>query len=306
MRIKILAIALVVFLSSCADENLGPIATFDTSIKGAYVRLISESERFVNLNDISGSNYVYTVEFVDLEKGALVSEYVLDLVFDDNDPSNGDNSRTIAGFKSFGSTEFQTSADGFAGLENVSLPATEFLSAIGVTTADVSAGDVFIINGKLILQDGSEYTAANSTAAVNGTAFGGHFSFRLNAGCPSSLDGTYQYEMTNPWCGGAGASGAVDLIQTSAGTYVWSDWSFGSYGTCYGPGSVADQTSITFGDVCGKVAFTGFVDSFGDTWTFSNVSIEGDRWTFRYDNTYSEGADVVIFNNSGGPWPITF
>ena len=303
MRIKILAIALVVFLSSCADENLGPIATFDTSIKGAYVRLISESERFVNLLNVAESNYTYTVEFVDLEKGALVSEYVLDLVFDDNDPSNGDDSKTIAAFKSFSSSEFVTTADGFQGLENISLAASEMISALGITIPDVSAGDVFIINGKLILTDGSEYSAANSTAAVNGSAFQGHFSFRLSAGCPSSLDGTYSYDMVNAWCGGS-ASGTVDMFQTSAGTYVFSDWSFGSYGVCYGPGAVAAQTSVNFGDVCGVVSFTGFVDSYGDTWTFTS-SIDGDKWFIGYSNTYGEAADATIFNNSGQPWPIT-
>lgn len=302
MRIKLLVIALVVFLSSCADESLGPVATFDTSIKGAYVRLTQETERFVNLFDISGSNYVYSVEFVDLEKGALVSEYVLDLIYDDNDPSNGDNSKTVAGFKTFSSSEFQDLASGFKGLENISIPATEMISALGFTADDVSAGDVFILDGAVILQDGATYKASNSTAAVNGSAFQGHFLFRLTAGCPSSLDGTYNYTSSNIWCGGD-AAGTVDMIQVSAGTYVFSDWSFGAYGVCYG-GGVADSGTLTFGDVCAEVSFTGFVDSFGDTWEYTS-SIDGDAWTIAWTNTYGESATSVIFNNSGQPWPFT-
>ncbi len=304
MKIKLLAIAIVLFLVSCADESLGPVATFDTSGKGAYVRLVSENERFVNLFDVAGANYVYSVELVDLEKGALISEYRLDLTFDDNDPSNGNKSSGPNTFRTFSTSEFEDLPSGFKGISNISIKATDMLSTLGLVEADVSAGDVFIVDGFLTLDDGRVFGAANSTAAVNGAAFQGHFSFRLTAGCPSSLDGSYTAETTDIWCSGGSTTTSVDIIQTSAGTYVFSDWSFGAYGACYGAGSVADSRTLTFGDVCAEVSFTGFVDSFGDTWEFTS-SIVGDRWNITWTNTYGESGTSVVINNGGADWPFT-
>ncbi|NNE26262.1 MAG: hypothetical protein HKN09_05425 [Saprospiraceae bacterium] len=304
MRIKFLAFAIVLFFISCADESLGPVATFDIAGKGAYVRLVSENERFVNLFDVQGANYVYSVELVDLEQGALISSYDLKLTYDDNDPSNGNNSKGPIDFKSFSASDFEDLPSGFKGLSNISVKATEMLTALGLTEADVSAGDVFEVDGFLTLDDGRVFGAANSTAAVNGSAFQGHFSFNLVAGCPSDLDGTYNFETTDVWCNGSTVTGTVDIIQTSAGTYVFSDWSFGAYGACYGAGSVADSGSLTFGDVCAVVSFTGFVDVFGDTWTYQPSTVNGDEWLITWDNTYGESGTSTIFNN-GGPWPFT-
>ena len=304
MKIKFLAFAIVLFFIGCADESLGPVATFDIAGKGAYVRLVSENERFVNLFDVPGANYVYSVELVDLEQGNLISSYDLDLTFDDNDPSNGANSKGPIRFKSFSASDFEDLASGFKGLSNISVKATEMLSALGLTEADVSAGDVFEVDGFLTLDDGRVFGASNSTAAVNGSAFQGHFSYNLSAGCPSSLDGTYDFEGTNAWCNGGSSAGTVDIIQTSAGTYVFSDWSLGSYSNCYGATAVAAQTSLTFGDVCAELCFTGFVDSYGDTWTFTS-SIVGNDWFISYENTYGEAGDGVVHYTGGADWPVT-
>ena len=304
MKIRFLAFAIVLFFISCADESLGPVATFDIAGKGAYVRLVSENERFVNLFDVSGADYVYSVELVDLEQGALISSYDLDLTYEDNDPSNGDNSQGPLRFRSYSASDFEDLASGFKGLSNISIKATEMLSALGISEADVSAGDVFEIDGFLTLDDGRVFGASNSTAPVNGSAFQGHFSFNLVAGCPSSLDGTYEFSTTDIWCGGGDQTGTVTLSQVSAGTYVFSDWSFGGYGACYGAGSVADSGSLTFGDVCAEVSFTGFVDSFGDTWTYTS-SVDGNAWTIAWDNTYGESATSTIFYTGGADWPFT-
>ena len=303
MKFKLLTIAIVLFFISCADENKKPIATFDDSGKGAYVKLITENERFVNLFDVPGANYIYSVELVDLENGALISSYDIDLTFVDNDPSNGNKGQGPLRFRSFGASDFEDLPSGFKGLSDISIKATEMLSALGLVEADISAGDYFAVDGFLTLEDGRVFGAANSSAAVNGSAFQGHFSFRLTAGCPSSLDGSYAYESTDVWCNGGTASGTVDIVQVSAGTYVFNDWSFGGYGVCYGTGSVADSQTLTFADVCAVVSFTGFVDSFGDTWEYTS-SIDGNAWTIGWTNTYGESGSTTVFSN-GASWPFT-
>lgn len=306
MKIKFLAFAIVLFFISCADEDLAPVATFDTSGKGAYVRLVSENERFVNLFDVPGSNYIYSVELVDLEQGALIQEYYLDLIYDDNTPDNGPNlSKGPIRLKSFSASEFEDLASGFKGLSNISVPATEMLSALGITADQVGPGDVFVVDGGLVLDDGRVFTNANSTAAVRGSAFQGHFQYRLAAGCPSSLDGAYAYDASNYWCGAGDASGTVNIVTLSAGVYAFDDWSFGGYGACYGPGSAAGSTSLNFSDVCAVVSYTGNVDVYGDSWTYTPTSIEGNDWTITWANTYGESGAVVIHYPGGGDWPIT-
>lgn len=306
MKIKFLILAIVLFLMSCADESLGPVATFDKSGKGAYVRLVSENERFVNLFDVPGSDYIYSVELVDLEQGALIQEYFLDLTYDDNTPDNGASlAKGPIRLRSYSASDFEDLASGFKGLSNISVKATEMLSALGISADQVGAGDVFIVDGGLVLDDGRVFTHANSTAAVRGSAFQGHFQYRLTAGCPSSLDGTYNYESSNIWCNGGTASGSVTLTQISAGTYAFDDWSFGGYGACYGPGSAAGSTSLNFGDVCAVVTFTGDVDVYGDSWTYTPSSVDGDAWTITWANTYGESGTAVIFNNGGADWPFT-
>ncbi|RLD21837.1 MAG: hypothetical protein DRI69_02995, partial [Bacteroidetes bacterium] len=78
-----LAVVLLM-LSSCADDSLSPIITFDKAIKGSYVRLLEETPRELDLANLSSASYTYTVEFVDEEQGALVSEYEVSATFIDN------------------------------------------------------------------------------------------------------------------------------------------------------------------------------------------------------------------------------
>ena len=287
-------------VTSCADEDLGPIVTFDTASKGAYIKLIEEGSRLVNLFDVPGSVYTYSVEFVDFDQGNLVSEYNLDLTVVDNTPDNDNVSAGPIRLKSFSASEFGSTDRGFKGLSGISLSATELIAAAGISADQLGPNDVFRVNGSLTLQDGSVFAGSNSSAAVRGTAFAGHFDFDLTANCPSDLTGSYAYETTDAWCDGSSATGSVDIVAVGGGTYYFSDWSFGAYGPCYG--AVADQPGITFAEVCAEVSYTAVVDSYGDTWTFTS-SVDGDRWTINWENTYGESANSVVINPNG--WAFT-
>ncbi len=300
-KIIIFVLTLLV-VSSCADENAKPIITFDDAGKGAYVKLIEKGNQLINLFDIDGSVFVYSVEFVDLEKGNLISEYNLDLTLRDNTPDNGVNVQNgPLRLRSFSASEFETTERGFKGLSNITFTASELIAAAGATADQLGPGDVFIVNGSLVMNDGRVFAGGNSSAAVRGSAFAGFFDFALTASCPSNLEGSYAYETTDIWCGGT-STGSVDIIALGGGSYRISDWSFGSYAVCYG-GGVADSGGLTFKDVCNEVSYTGFVDVFGDTWTWTS-SVDGDRWTMTWENTYGEAATSTIINN-GGDWPFT-
>lgn len=302
--LTILALAgLGIFATSCADEDLGPVVTFDTAGKGAYVRLLEDNGNLlVNLLDLSQSEYIYSVEFVDLEQGDLVSEYRIDLVYQDRNTDNGDQSSGPNEIMTYSASEFVESAGGFKSVENISITPADLFRVAGVDAASVKAGDRFVVKGTLTLQDGSTFTADNSSAAVNGSAFAGHFDFTLAAGCPSDLTGTFDVRGSNFWCGADDNTGSVTINALGGGEYTFSDWSFGAYPACYG--GLANWGALAFTDVCEEVSFTGRTDNYGDTWTFtSSISEDGTEWTIDWVNTYGEAGTGVIVNPAG--WVFT-
>ena len=183
MKKLLICFIIGLMLWSCADENKQPIITFDQAAKGAYVRLISETPRELDLANLASAQYSMTIEFVDLEQGTLVSQYDVNATFIDNNPGNGNNSAGPTLVKSFSSGEFGSSDRGFKGLD-VTITLSELGAALGVPIDLIQANDQFRIEGSITLTDGQVFTFANSSAAVNGSAFQGHFAFTLKATCP--------------------------------------------------------------------------------------------------------------------------
>jgi hypothetical protein len=290
-------------LFSCADDSLSPIITFDKAGKGAYVRLLQETARDLNLFDLAGSNYNYSVEFVDLEQGNLVSEYKLDLIFQDNNPDNGDNSSGPSTFRSWSASEFGTTERGFKGVDNITITANDLLSAVGISADALQAGDQFIVKGFLILSDGSVFGKDNSSAAVNGSAFQGHFDFTLNATCPTNLAGTYDYTVLESWCGGLDCpTGQVTLTLTTSG-YDIDDFSLGAYNQCYSPctgGAALPLGNLRLVDVCNKISVTG-ASQWGEIYTYHSLTVDGNDLIIEWTNDYGEGGTTAIHNPSG--WP---
>jgi hypothetical protein len=295
-----LAAVLVFSLSSCEDEERLPLVVLDTVEKGAYPRLIDETDKLINLFNVAGSSYSYTIEFVDEQGGGLLAEYVLDVYYDDNDPSNGDGSKGPVEFLKITPDQLTANTNGYLQAPTITITGTQALQAAGVKEEDVSAGDNFNFVGRVVLTDGRTFSQSNSSATVVGPAFRGHFNFTMPASCPSDLTGTYDYVTTNIWCGGE-TSGQVTIQALGGGVYQFSDWAFGSYGVCYGGGTAGGNLNFT--DVCLEVFFTGFTDSFGDTWTFDS-SVSGEDWVINWVNTYGEAANTVVKFPGGVPFVL--
>ncbi len=293
--------ALTVFVFSCESEERGPIVDLANLETGAYPRLVSETDKLFNLFDISGSNYTYQVEFVDIEGGELMAEYVVDLFFDDNDPSNGEKNLGPIEYVRVTPDQLSPGEFGYLRGPEITINGSEILTALNLTADDVSPGDEFDFVGRLVLTDGRIFTQTNSSSTVTGNVFRGHFNFSMPASCPSDLTGTYEYSTTDIWCGGDPVTGTVDIEAQGGGVYSFSDWAFGAYGPCYGGGSAGG--SLFFQEICAEVSFTGFTDSFGDTWTFTS-SIDGEEWTIGWENTYGEAATSVITFPGGVPFTL--
>lgn len=295
LKISIILGAFLLIVTSCADEDLQPILTFDQTTIGGYPRLVESGNTLVNLFDVAGSEFDYTVEFVDLEDGELVAEYVLEVTFEDNNPDNGDDSAGPIEFLRLSQSDFTTNENGYREV-SVSIPATDVASAFGISADDLQPTDEFNFDGRVIMTDGAEYGDENSGPPITG-ALRGFFDFTMPAACPSELAGTYEVTTTDIWCGGDDVTKDIEIIAEGGGSYTFDDWSLGAYDPCYG-GPLSSYGELEFTDVCAVVSFTGFVDNYGDTWTFDS-EVDGNEWRITWENTYGESATSVITNPNG-------
>lgn len=298
-KIVLAFVALAVLTFSCASEENGPIVDLTSVENGAYPRLIDETDKLINLFDPAGSNYTYNVEFIDILRGELMAEYVVDMFFDDNDPSNGDNSSGPFEMVKITADQLTPNENGYLSGPTVTINGADAIATAGLTIDDVTAGDEFDFVGRVVLTDGRIFSRTNSSATVVGPAFRGHFNFTMPANCPSDLAQTVSYVTTDVWCGGADQTGTVDIVSQGGGVYNFSDWSFGAYMPCYG--AIANQPGIKFSEVCAVVDFTAVVDSYGDTWTFDS-SISGNEWVINWSNTYGEAGNTTL--TFDGPVPF--
>ncbi|MEL6924049.1 MAG: hypothetical protein AAFO94_08375 [Bacteroidota bacterium] len=290
-------------IGACADPDKSPILTFEKLGKGAYVKLLeSAGSETVNLFDPQSFEFDYSVEFVDIDQGNTVSEFRLEMLYIDNNQSNGDKSAGPNVWKTFSSGEFDTTERGFKGKQDIKITLNDFLSTTGVTVDDLLSGDQFRIKSYLVTNDGTTFGADNSSAAVNGDAFGGFFDVSFVAKCPTGLSGTYPFETTSIWCPeGNTATGEVTISSSGGESYAFDDWSFGSYKLCYDT-TTDDWGSLKFEDICNKVSFVGLDDKFGNKWSFDS-SVDGEKWTIEWSNNFGESGTTVI-TNPDGDWPF--
>jgi hypothetical protein len=307
--IKTLTAFLVLWLVvSCRDESKGPILTFESATKGAYIRLLGKSgAEFFNIltpDDFNNSVFTYSVEFIDGAGGSRVTEYKLTVEYVDNDDSNGDDSFGPATFLVVPASQFVNGPNGNKALLNINISAADIATFVGTTYADIRPGDLFRFKGEVAVGN-MRFNSDNSSSTVEGSAFQGFFDFGILATCPSNLAGTYSYTASNYWCPewtGGSIDGTVEIIALGGGNYTFSDWSFGAYPACYG-GQAAGWGTLKFTDVCAKVSFTGFTDNYGDTWTFVS-SISGNDWIIQWSNTYGESGQAAIHFPGGVPFTL--
>ena len=171
--------------TSCADEELGPVLTFEKATIGSYVRLVELYTGEYDLENTGTTALDYEVDFVDINNGNEVAEYIVDAIFTDNTPGNGDNSKATTQYKIY--TDFAESRNGNQGVR-VTIALTEVLTLFGLSLDEVSAGDQFSFFGKVKTNDGLEYGSTNSTGTVRGNAFQGYFDYNGKLTCPQPDD----------------------------------------------------------------------------------------------------------------------
>ncbi len=315
---KVFVVLLGIVVISCADPDLAPIVTFDDAGKGAYPRLITDSEtgeQLVNIQtqaDYDASSYGYDLRFIDEAKGGNVATFNLYVSYYDVTSGSASDAQSL---KTFSSSAFGSDENGYKTLSGVSVTSAELSAVFGLAYADMTPGDEFRVTGEIVMNDGSIFTGSNSSSTVTGGAFQGHFDFKMPVGCPSDLEMSVPFttDLTRgSWIADADnnpVSGTVDIVAEGGGEYSFSDWSFGGYAEVYGGGTASGGFNFT--DVCNTVTFVdGGDDSFGDTWEF-NVYVDpldSDVLVIEWLNlTYAsgyEGGDTRLTFTGGIPFTV--
>ena len=212
LNLSIIFVTLLVLVTGCRDDEKLPILTFDQAGKGAYVALVEViSDVDYDLANYNSTSFEYRVEFIDLENGNSVEQYDVFVAFQDNTGLNGDNTKDRVLLKGFSKSDFTVNENGKSGIV-VSVPLAEVGSALGLTQADMSGADFVNFNTEITTSEGAKFTATNSSAAVNGSAFRGHFKFSVKLNCPlqdSQFSGPYVMDYVS---GGDSPVGGVTVF----------------------------------------------------------------------------------------------
>ena len=214
-RLLSVALAATVF-AGCVDEEQRPIVQFEDLAIGAFPRLVSLDAGEYDLKRLSETAVRYTVEFVDGGDGSSVSAFRVFASFDDNDPSNGDQSADRVLLRDIQPSEFGRSEGGLPSY-TLEISAQEVATTFGVDLSQVSPGDRLQITTEVDRGD-ITFTDDNSTSAITG-AFRGLFNYNGVFTCPLPDDflvGEYNFKYVegNPNGGFGnifGAEGTVTL-----------------------------------------------------------------------------------------------
>jgi hypothetical protein len=133
------------------------------------------------------------------------------------------------------------------------------------------------------------------------------FALSIFKSCPSNLAGVYAYSTTNmstPDGGGNSVAGPVTgnvtfTAAATAGVYTISDSSFGAFRALYG---LPAATGVRLVDICNQISFSG-VDQYGETYTFSNLVVAGNKITFNWSNTFGERGLTTLTRSGSTNWP---
>ena len=189
----------LIFLSSCRDfvEPNIPYSDFDTA---AYLRTISRTSTTFNFFDLANSKFALTLEAVDAEDGNTVETVEIRVrhrrlipgVGLEYTPANDVLVRTLQ------KSDFAPNSESRFLRVSFEIPASEAISAVGLTPAQIEGADVFEF--RLVLNDkfGRRFSSDNVTTNVAGAPFyASPFQYNVSVICPSDLGGTYNFTQTN-------------------------------------------------------------------------------------------------------------
>lgn len=308
-----LIVTLMLFITSCTDfvEPNIPYTTFNN---GAYLRTIARTSTTFNFFDLANSKFDITVEAVDNENGntvetvevrvrhrRLITGVGLAYI-----PAAGPNNEVVDVLvKTLSLADFKPNDQSKFLRSGIVVTSAETLSALGVTAAQINGGDAFEFRLKLTDKFGRVFNDVNASGDVKGGAFfASPFLYNVSVVCPSDLGGTFEYTSSDMQSAFGSCPGSITgnvTFTAVAGTtsYTVSDATFGLW-NCYG--DTWGTGNVRLNDACGVLSFSG-TDKYGDSYTFTFISVTPAELTFTWKNSSNETGRVVLKSNAGKPWP---
>ncbi|SFN98801.1 hypothetical protein SAMN04488519_10328 [Algoriphagus ornithinivorans] len=297
----------LIFLSSCRDfvEPNIPYTDFDTA---AYLRTISRTSTTFNFFNLANSKFALTLEAVDAEDGNTVETVEIRVrhrrlipgVGLEYTPANDVLVRTLQ------KSDFAPNSESRFLRVSFEIPASEAISAVGLTPAQIEGADVFEF--RLVLNDkfGRRFSSDNVTTNVAGAPFyASPFQYNVSVICPSDLAGTYNFTQSNMQSIYGSCPGTISgtttftAIASTPGAYRITDGTFGFW-NCYGDSWGSGNVRIN--DACGKLTMSGS-DKYSASYSMTVVSVNAQDLVIQWLNSDGETGLVTIKSNSGKPWP---
>jgi len=283
----------LIFLSSCRDfvEPNIPYSDFDTA---AYLRTISRTSTTFNFFDLANSKFALTLEAVDAEDGNTVETVEIRVrhrrlipgVGLEYTPANDVLVRTLQ------KSDFAPNSESRFLRVSFEIPASEAISAVGLTPAQIEGADVFEF--RLVLNDkfGRRFSSDNVTTNVAGAPFyASPFQYNVSVICPSDLGGTYNFTQTN-----------MQSIYGSCPGTISGTTTFTPIASTPGAGDSWGSGNVRINDACGKLTMSGS-DKYSASYSMTVVSVNAQDLVIQWLNSDGETGLVTIKSNSGKPWP---
>ena len=279
-----LCLSFVFFMNSCTNDDVfvGPgdevvdFTTFgvDFDKQGALILVSDVAPGFYDLANLDNASIGFTVESF----GESVNSVDMLIGF-------GGQSAVLNQINSFPTT--------------FTIPLSQALSALGLSSDDLSVGD--------------EFSFTFDNVVTSGGAFRSGTSLDVPVSCSSNLGGTYDYVSSNLKAGGPAAgecpdgeiTGQVTFTDLGGGKYECSDLGFGQYGTSCWNDSPATSSNATFTDLCNEI-ISGGLDQYDLVYTWVITDVSGPNLSISWSNDYDDSGDVVITRPDGTDWPPLF
>jgi hypothetical protein len=302
---SLFTLSILLAFTAC-EEKERAFPEYENLEHGAYARQLTKTGNFF-LTDVDNSAIDISVEFYDDNDGKNVASYSWVVEYIDK-ANGGANSVAPVNILTIDAGAFSTNPDTGLPFTSFGFTLPDVLSTLGITAADVDGGSTFRFNATLTLNDGRTFTAANTGSNVISSApFSGLFSFDANLLCTSDLGGDIDYVTTAGVTGGGGPAcpdpitGTISLtpVEDDAGKYTISDASLGVFGECWAD---SPAEGLTLVDACNITGIDG-ADQYGDSYTWTIISIDGPVMTIDFENTYGDGGSSVLTRVDGVDWP---
>lgn len=198
-KITTLAALSLLLFSSC-EETVNELQEGANAEIGAFARVVESTEdKTTNLNNINGSEWNATIEFVDEKDGALVESYTLYATFRDNTIE----SETAPDFSILDEVLIDSwdKADFVEGEKyprlSFNIKSSDLISKLGLDASKADGGDNFVLRGEIELSDGRSFSSTNSGQSINSELFySDAFTFTSQFVCIPATPPTGDYKVT--------------------------------------------------------------------------------------------------------------